>query len=230
MSQGSDLQKDIYEGAQERQFQKRSRSVSSFKRQCWVEEYEHVLGQTPQRSVSLKSKVKNLPRVLHCVPVHKDDDYDSDLEDLENGVPIFYSENQGCPFSPSMKEETSQKVEEKLKEKRHHLGELSITKKRYFTACEWYTEQKGLDWDACIWRFFLTLEDSYMDLADEVHNLTSEINDLEAMLASFGGRPSTALLTVEGDGTVICSSSNAYNEFTRGEIKLEYQGINYNTF
>ncbi|KAI0829547.1 hypothetical protein F5Y06DRAFT_302066 [Hypoxylon sp. FL0890] len=193
-SQISLLQREIYGDQQERAFRLpcRSQSLPPLRSQSWAS--EDASFRPPQRSQSLKAKVKRLPLIIPQyvtalgevqLGIGLDEDYDSDEEDRRNGVPITVSENRGRELTLEMMEDVFQRIEEKLEKKRELHKQLTIPKQGYLTTREWLFESRGVGWDAWIWLHFNILEDEYYERIDEIHKLECEIGHLETMLANF---------------------------------------------
>lgn len=231
------MRKEIYGGTRGKVFQnqshRRSRSLPTLKSDIWISEQKYVAGEEPQRNCSIKSKVKQLPDAIRQVPCVGDIDYDSDEEDRRNGVPITFSERRGCPLSPSLIEKVSQNLQESLEEKRCLVELLSVTKRRYFKVCNWFSDGPGFHWNASTRHYVFALEDRYYQLTSEKHQLDSEISHLETMLISFGSHKGISKSGVMRDYNAgngwVWRSSNAYDKLQAGKIlPLEYEGKDYN--
>ncbi|KAI2463129.1 hypothetical protein F4781DRAFT_417575 [Annulohypoxylon bovei var. microspora] len=195
----------MYEDAHEKtsgkhfhHFHRRSYSVPSLKILNQVHEEEHVLGESPQRSISRNSKIKHPKPLHHTIPQYlatvrnsrlalrsEDEDYDSDEEDRRNGVPIIVTENRGCKFSSAMVTSVSRKIEEKQEEKCRLQKLLVEPKSKYLEARAWYFENRGMDWNVRMWSHFIELEDEFFKITDQIYNLECEITNLETRLSSF---------------------------------------------
>ncbi|KAI1100816.1 hypothetical protein F4804DRAFT_335855 [Jackrogersella minutella] len=214
------LQQGVCGDAQEqvsgKQFQRRSNSVPTRKTRSWAPVEEYSSNKKPQRSVTLNSKVKNIPSVIaQCVASIRgsqlisnpeDEDYDSDEEDRRNGVPIIVLKNPGCKITPAMTTNVRREIQAKREEKYQLQKKIAIPKQRYFEARGYYFENRGRDWTARMWSYFTGIEDYYFKMADKIYDLECEIGQLETKLASFLDHdrlPSVGRWVVNPNGTRI---------------------------
>ncbi|KAI1760783.1 hypothetical protein GGR53DRAFT_525705 [Hypoxylon sp. FL1150] len=232
----SSLRKEIYSGFRSKPFhrklQKRASSLPSSRRPSNGWEREHEAENKPQRDCPVRGVVKQIPDVFREVPFFGDLENDSDEEDRKNGVPIIFSEPRGCPLSPRLIEKVSQNLEEALEEKDSLIELLSITKRRYFKVFNWSSDAEGYHGDRATKQYALKLEDRYLQLIEEKHQLESEISHLRTMLMSFKNHitPSQTAGTKTGPGgSISWAASDGYERFQSGAIfPLEYEGTDYN--
>ncbi|KAF3069655.1 hypothetical protein GL218_07948 [Daldinia childiae] len=111
--------------------------------------------------------VKRLPEIIiaRCNGRSaKNEDYDSDEEDLRNGVPTTYSQHRGGQFTPDMKTTVAERHDELICRKSELQGELYTAKQRYLDARDWFINASNPQWDAKKCFKYRQLEDNYVDL------------------------------------------------------------------
>ncbi|KAI8961175.1 hypothetical protein F5Y11DRAFT_241834 [Daldinia sp. FL1419] len=149
---------------------------------------------------ALKDKIKQLPDIITqcaCGFVNDEDyngndsegsscsDYDSD-DGYQRVIPTIYIRRRGGEFKPEMKERVTERHGE-LIERRYELrGELYSVKQWYFDMREKLSRIPRSEWDDISCFKFRKLEDTYTDLMCQVFDIDSDINELQAMLLSFG--------------------------------------------
>ncbi|KAI1803023.1 hypothetical protein F4811DRAFT_363066 [Daldinia bambusicola] len=207
MSRISSLQREIY-GSHELIFVKPSRQRSRSqptpkRRRRFFEDEQTPPGKRRERSASLKYRVKQLhERILTrfgCKSTNDDDEgSDSDGEDQWSLVPSIHTLRRGGEFHSVMRARVADKHQELLECGYELRGELYTAKQRYNDAREWLYKTAPADWSADTCRKYRELEDSYLDLTRRVFEIDDDLNELEAMLLSFGGGVPVRTVGVEG--------------------------------
>ncbi|KAI1089412.1 hypothetical protein F5B19DRAFT_467428 [Rostrohypoxylon terebratum] len=201
---------DMYEES-ERRDRRRCRSVSS-SIPSRVREKRHSLGESFHRNISQTSRIKHLPSKIpqylatvispRLVP-RSEEGYDSDEEDRKNGVPIIVTGNKGYKVSSTTIRNARLQLEEKFEQKSQLQRLLAIPESRYLEARLRFFKNHGMDWDAEMWSYFITLEDEYFQINDQIFEAECEIDNLETKLSSLENRnllPS-GHWNIERDGT-----------------------------
>ncbi|KAI1465364.1 uncharacterized protein F4812DRAFT_461672 [Daldinia caldariorum] len=194
MSQISSLQREIY-GSHELIFVKPSRQRSKSqpipkRRRRLFEDEQAPLDKRRERSASLKDRFKQFhERMLTHLGCKSTDDEssDSDGEDQWSLIPTIHTLRRGGKFNSVMKARVAEKHQELLECSYELRGELYTAKQRYNNAREWLYNTARSDWSAGTCRKYRELEDNYLNLTRKVFELDDNLNELEAMLLSFGG-------------------------------------------
>lgn len=201
----------MYEEESEKKVCRRCRSVS-LSMSTMFREKRHTIGENFHRGISQSSKTKHfpskIPQYLATVISPRlvsqfDEEYDSDEEDRENGVPIIVTGNNGCEVSPTMIKNVRCELEEKLEKKGQLRRLLVIPEPRYLKARAQFFQKHGMDWDAQMWSYFIAIEDEYFKINDQLYRAECEIDNLETKLSSLEDRnvlPS-GHWNIETDGT-----------------------------
>ncbi|KAI1652761.1 hypothetical protein F4813DRAFT_400838 [Daldinia decipiens] len=206
MNQISTLQREIYgvhEMISERTSRQRSESLPSLRRRVKALEEEHGYDRRRSSCTFLKDKVKRLPELI-IARCHyrsaKNEDYDSDEEDERNGVPTVHTQHRGGQFTSDMRTVVAERHEELIDRKCELQGELYAAKQRYLDARDWFintSSNSQLDAKKCF--RYRELEEKYVGLTRKYFKLEDDINELQAMLLSFGesaSAPVTVPVTV----------------------------------
>lgn len=195
----------------------------------WVDlEKPHILGTKPARSISLASKVSDHQRgrpqpepgirIPDGFTVPETDDYNSDEEDRRNGVPITYAQDEGGPFRESMKWELEAEFNrlklygEKLAATVHEL------EGGYQQLCEHLSATSTVEWTVSEEDEFLVLEDSFLNLREELCTVQDNMGHKHAQLCLFIDytRPSSRRHhCVEGKGATFWSPDGAAGQRIR---------------
>ncbi|KAI0845430.1 hypothetical protein F5Y00DRAFT_265526 [Daldinia vernicosa] len=192
MCQISTLQREIYgihELISESTSRQRSKSLPALRRRIKAFEEEHGCDKRHRSYTVLKDKVKRLPELIiarYNGKSAKTDDYDSDEEDRRNGVPTIHTQGRGGQFNPDMKTIVAERHGELIDRKCELQRELHAAKQRYLDARDWFVNTSNPQWDAKKCFAYRELEDNYVDLTRKYFELEDDINELQAMLLSFG--------------------------------------------
>ncbi|KAI0105851.1 hypothetical protein F4814DRAFT_452233 [Daldinia grandis] len=192
MCQISTLQREIYgihELISQRISRQRSKSLPAPRRRIKPFEEERGYDKRRMSCTLLKEKVKRLPEIIigRCnYRSSKKEDYDSDEEDRRNGVPTTHTQRGGSQFNPDMKTIVAERNEELMDRKCELQGELYTAKQRYLDARGWFINTSNSQWDAKKCAKYRELEENYVNLTRQYFKLEDDINELRAMLLSFG--------------------------------------------
>ncbi|KAJ2982767.1 hypothetical protein NUW58_g6372 [Xylaria curta] len=159
----------------------------------------------------------------------KETGYSSRRKDKRNGALIHYSQGQCRPYQQSMKLE----VEAQFLRLKLFSEELSTTLCRwdggYRELRQCFAESNGLDWTASQWERFLSFENAFFRLQDELFAVEDEMKQKVAqmyLLVDHTNAPSRRGWLRQDDVTL---EGEAEERARNGEHPtLEWNGVDYN--
>lgn len=167
----------------------RSKSLPALRKRIKAFGEEHGCDKRRRSCTLLKNKVKRLPEIIfarcNCRNA-RNEDYDSDEEDRRNGVPTVHTQRRGGQFTSDMKTIVAERHEELIARKCELQRDLYTAKQRYLDARDPFINTSNARWDAKKCFKYRELEDNYVDLTRKYFKLEDDINELQAMLLSFG--------------------------------------------
>ncbi|GAW25494.1 hypothetical protein SAMD00023353_0702750 [Rosellinia necatrix] len=206
----------------------------------------HILSRRPVRCISFASRVRGYYRDVAKIadglrpdPIARwngrnqqsqMDGYDSDEEDLRNGVRITYSAEGRVVFKASLRyvlESEFHSVRARGEQLSAMLSELEPEHRRLRRH---YSETLGLDWTTSQWEHFFLFEDRYFKVRERLYDVQDEMEHMTAQMYLFLVDPyDYGYLIEDGDTTVWSLNGIAEEQVRNNEYPaLEWNGVDLN--